>query len=147
MCGCNGGFGGGGSGPGTFTPGWVFIDVTHTMFQVAALTQSINLWLLEAAGVIHYKILKHSVVFDGPGITDYFLSIGIAGATADLLPEYDVESNAVAATNYAEDSMEQSYNMGGTQQLIITARSVGANLNASTTGAARIALLLSKAPF
>lgn len=144
MCGCNGGFPANG-GPGTAVPAWTKFSVTHTQLQAAALTNSITLFSLEAGGVIHGVKLKHSVVFDGPGITDYFLSLGIAGATADLLNEYDVENTPVANDNFALSSVLDTYNHGATTAILLTARSVGANLDASTSGAAEIWVLLSRA--
>lgn len=143
MCGC--GWGNGGGGPGTNIPAWTKFSVTHTQLQAAALTNDIQLFSLEPGGIIHGIKLKHSVTFDGPAITDYFLSIGIAGALQDLLNEYDVENNAVANDNFALASLLESYNHAVAASIRIAARSVGANLSTSTQGQADIWVLLSRA--
>lgn len=120
---------------------WQKINITHTQFQTAALTNTIKLTDLPAGAVVLATRLIPSVIFDGPGILDYYLSIGISGALQDLLTEYQVEDITPGNTEYAEAFSFQSFNYGATQELKITARSTGANLNASTTGAALVEIL------
>jgi hypothetical protein len=142
---CCCGFGGGGT-PGGNVPAWdTPIVVTHTQLQAAALTNSIVLTSLPAGTVLHGIKLKHSEVFDGPGITDYFLSIGWNGENPQgLLIEYDVENTAVGNTNFALSGMFESRNHAAAVNLILSARSIGANLDQSTTGSAQIWLLVSR---
>jgi len=141
MCGCNG-FGGGGN-PGVNVPGWQKFSVTHTQFQTAGLTQNILLYSLPAGGLIHGVKLKNTIAFAGAGITDYFLSLGFVGALDDLLIEYSV-TPAPAADSFAIAQTFDSRNHSAAVDVRIAARSTGANLSASTAGAADIWLLISR---
>lgn len=141
MCGCNG-FGGGGN-PGVNVPGWQKFSVVHTQFQTAGLTQNILLYNLPAGGLIHGVKLKQSIAFAGAGITGYFLSLGFVGALDDLLVEYPVNV-APANDTFAISQTFDSRNHAAAVAVRIAARSTGANLSASTAGAADIWLLISR---
>lgn len=142
MCGCGGGFGGGGSA-GVTVPAWKKFSVVHTQFQTAGLTQNILLYNLPAGGLIHGVKLKQSIAFAGAGITGYFLSLGFVGALDDLLIEYTV-TPAPAADTFAISQTFDSRNHSAAVAVQIAARSTGANLSASTAGAADIWLLISR---
>lgn len=135
------GFGGAGGG---FVPAWLSpIAISHTQFQTAGLTNSITVYTLPAGGVIHGVKLKHSVTFDGPAITEYWLSLGFAGETQALLIEYDVESTPVAADNFALSQVFDSRNHSAPVNVIMSARSVGNLLNTSQQGTAQLWLMVS----
>jgi len=135
------GFGGGGGGA---VPAWYpAFTITHIQFQAAALTNDISLYALPRGGIIHGVKLKHSVLWDGPGITEYWLSVGFVGDLQALLIEYDVESTPVGNTEFAISQTFDSRNHGATTDIRVGARAVGANLNASTQGTAQVWLLLS----
>ena len=114
------------------------ITVSHIDFQTAALTKSNTLFTLPAGAIVIGSRLKASAIFTGGAIANYFLSIGITGAEQDLMTEYDARNITPAADEYAEASIFQSFNFSATVDLKITARSVTANLDASTGGAADI---------
>lgn len=128
---------------GTIIPAWTSIDLSHTQFQTAALTRSIVVYQLPAGGIIHGVKLKHSVTFDGPAITEYWLSVGFLGDTQALLIEYDVESTAVANDNFAIAQTFDSRNHAAATDVYVSARSVGNNLNTSQQGTAKLWLLVS----
>ena len=131
-------------GPGV--PAWLApITITHVQFQTAALTNTSIVYSLPAGGIIHGVKLKHSVTFDGPAITEYWLSLGFAGESQALLIEYDVESTAVANDNFAISQVFDSRNHAAATNVIMTARSVGNLLNTSQQGTAQLWLLVSQA--
>lgn len=127
------------------SPTWFKFTLSHTQLQAAALTNSITLYALPAGCIIHGAKLKHSVTFDGPAITEYHLSLGFAGETQALLIEYDVESIAVGSNNFAISQTFDSRDHNDVVNVLVTGRSVGANLNTSTQGTAEVWLLVSKA--
>jgi hypothetical protein len=114
------------------------VDIAFSDLAIAALTNSILLFTLPSAGIIIGTRLKPEIIFSGPAITSYFLSLGVAGNTADIMTEYDVKNIAISDTEYAEAMAFQSFNYNNTTAILITARSVGANLSAANQGTAKI---------
>lgn len=138
-CCCGFGFGAGGMVPAWISP----ITFTHTQLQAAALTNSLLVYSLPAGGIIHGVKLKHSITFDGPAITEYWVSVGFAGDLQALLIEYDVESTPVGNDQFAISQTFDSRNHAAATSIFVGARSVGANLNTSTQGTAQLWLLVS----
>lgn len=62
-----------------------------------------------------------------------------------MLIEYDVESIAVGSNNFAISQTFDSRDHNDVVNVLVTGRSVGANLNTSTQGTAEVWLLVSKA--
>jgi len=114
------------------------ITIQHTDFQVAGLTDSNTLYALPAGAIVLFIRLKPSVIFTGGAITSYFLMIGITGTLQDLMTEYDARNIVVGDQEYAEAFSAQSFNFNAATNLIVSARSVGANLNASVSGTALV---------
>lgn len=79
-------------------PFWRKWTVGHADLQTAGLTNNIELFQLPAGGVLHGLKVKHSEAFAGTGITDYKVSVGIAGTLAKFIADFDVDS-AVSNTN------------------------------------------------
>lgn len=79
-------------------PFWRKWTVGHADLQTAATTNNIELFQLPAGGVLHALKLKHSEAFAGTGITDYKVSLGIAGTLGKFVADFDVDS-AVSNTN------------------------------------------------
>lgn len=113
---------------------WHKFTVTHTQLQAAALSNDIEIASLAPGEIIHGVKLKHSALFTGPAITNYFLSLGFAGGLQDLLIEYDVKTTAVGDTNFAVAHTFDTRNHAAAVSVRIAARSVGANLSTSTGG-------------
>lgn len=135
-----------GDGGGAGVPTWQNpINITHTELQAAALTNSVIKYTLPPAGIIHGVKLKHSVTFLGGAITEYNLSVGFLGLLQALLIEYNVLGTAVAADNFALAGTFDSRNHSANTSVYVAARSVGANLNASTQGLAQLWILVSRA--
>lgn len=130
-----------GSGFGSSAPmSGVKVNFAHTDLQIAALTRSITMYTLPIGGIVVFTRLVPSAAFAGAGITEYWLSIGVAGAIQDIMAEYRVDNVVPGNTEYAESFVPMSFNIGATTDLLISARSVGANLNQSNAGACTIEL-------
>lgn len=133
----SGGHGGRGQGFGGFFSGGILtqkVNIDHTMFQTAGLSNSITLWPIPAGALCLGSRLKCGSAWLGGAITNYFLSLGVAGATQDLMTEYDAMNIVVSDTEYAEAFAFQSFNYNAAVNLVVTARSVGGNLSLSTQG-------------
>jgi len=111
------------------------VTITYTLLLVAALTNSITLFAVPAGAMIVGTRLKVSTPFLGGAIANYFLSIGVAGSTQDLMGEYDSMNLVVGDTEYAEAQCFQSFNYNASVNILVTGRSVGNNLSAATQGA------------
>lgn len=114
------------------------ITIQHTEFQSAALTKSNTLFALPAGAIVMFIRLKPSVIFTGGAITSYFLMVGIVGTLQDLMTEYDARNIVVGNQEYAEAFAAQSFDFINTTNLKVSARSVGANLDASVSGTALV---------
>lgn len=127
------------------TPRWVKIAsaLGFASFSTAATTLSINLFVLPAGADIHEMKMKHSTSFLGGAITAYTISVGIAGTVAKYAAAFDV-FQAVSGTAFQLSHSVGSESHTATTQIIATATSTTANLNAATQGAVDIWALLSK---
>lgn len=137
----SGGSGGRGRGySGAFTGGILTqkITITHTEFQTAGLTFNKTLWALPAGAIVIGSRLKASATWQGGAIANYYLSIGISGALQQIMTEYDAMNIVIGNTEYAESFLFESFNYGASVDLKVAARSVGANLSASTQGTALV---------
>lgn len=128
-------------------PQWVKVAsaLSHTAFQTAAATNTITLFTLAIAGVIHATKIKQSASFTGGAIATYTLSIGIGGNLTKYGSAFDV-FQAPSNTAFQVSAVTGSENHGATTPIVITATSTGANLSASTAGAVDVWVLLSRAP-
>jgi len=128
-------------------PRWVKVGVaiSHVAFQAAALTNSINLFVLPAGADIHEVKIKHSTAFAGGAIASYTISVGISGTLAKYAAAFDV-FQAVSGTAFQLSHLVGGENQGATTQILATATSTVGNLNASTQGTVDIWALLSKTP-
>lgn len=129
-----------------FTPTWVKVGVAipYTSFQTAATTNSIALFTLAIAGVIHAVKIKHSTAFSGAAITAVTMSVGISGTNDKYASAFDV-FQAVSNTAFEMSSSGYAENHGATAAITVTSISTGANLTALSAGAVDIWALLSVA--
>jgi hypothetical protein len=129
-----------------------FGTVTFRDFSTAALTNTLNLFLLPAGNIIHMVRIKHGESFTGGSIATYTLAVGISGTAGKYASAFNV-FQSVSDTHY-QDSCPQaglncaaavsgSENFGSAVQIIATAVSTVANLSAATAGWADIWGLLS----
>lgn len=117
---------------------WTKYIIPYTSFTAAALTQTIEFFILPAKGVIEAVMLKSTTAFSGPSLTAYAALIGIAGDTGKYSNSYDVFA-AVNAANYQSFTASHSVeDFVAATSIKITATSVGANLNTVTAGALEV---------
>jgi len=112
-------------------------EIKSTNFSTAALTNNISM-SLPAGAIIIGSRLKVNTTFQGGAITNYYLSIGIASYLENILAQYDATNISVSSTEYAEALGFQSFDISNITTILVTATSVGANLNAATQGDAMI---------
>jgi hypothetical protein len=120
--------GGGGNGPT-----WTKYTVAYTTLAAAALTNSPVLFALPAKGVISKVAIKHTAAFAGGAISDYTVSVGITGNLTKYASAFDV-FQPVASNTAQISSGGFIEDFTSTTNVLITATSVGANLDAATAG-------------
>ena len=115
-------------------PRWKKFTVTHTDLQTAGLTNDIELFTLPGGGIIERIMMKHSEAFAGAGISDYDISVGIAGNLTKYAAAFDVDQ-AIGDTVFAlvANAGCETFNSGGAS-IRVSAVSVGANLDQTTAG-------------
>lgn len=133
------------AGGSPFVTAWQSYTVSYTQLAAAALTNSITLVSLPARTLIHAVVIKHSAAFTGGAIASYQVSVGISGATAkfaSLFSVFQAPGNTVAQVSSGPD-LE---NFGAATNILLSAVSTGANLNAATAGSVTVWLLTSVLP-
>jgi hypothetical protein len=125
-------------------PQWVKVGnaISYTAFSAVALTNTISLFLLPPAAIIHGIKVFLKTSFTGGSVSAYTISVG-DGSTAGL------DASAFNVFQAPGPNVYQlSSNFGGESlivatQIYATATSVGANLNAATAGTVDVLALLS----
>jgi len=128
------------------SPTWFKFSVTHLDFQIGALTNDIELYSMPAESVLHGAILKPSTTFLGGAISSYKLSLGLTGDLQRYMNLADVFTGPVAGDYFYDSSFMEARSFTVATSIRIAAQSIGANLSASTQGAADIWLLISDLP-
>jgi len=125
-------------------PIWHQYTVESTDLDAAATTNDIELFSLDAGGIIHAVKIKHSVAFTGGIISAYTVSVGITGTLA----KYHTAFNVFQAPGNTVQSIEtntETENHATSVSIRIAAISTGANLNAATGGTVDVWVLISQA--
>ena len=133
------------AGGSPFVTAWQSYTVSYTQLAAAALTNSITLVSLPAKTLIHGVVIKHSASFTGGAIASYQVSVGISGAPAkfaSLFSVFQAPGDTVAQVSSGPD-LE---NFGSATNILLSAVSTGANLNAATAGSVTVWLLTSVLP-
>lgn len=124
-------------------PFWRKYTVTHSQFQAAGMSNSVELFVLPAGGIVHAVKIKPSILFAGTGITDYKVSVGITGNLTKYAAAFDVDA-AVSDTNFQLSTTVggETHAAAGTS-IKAAATTTGANLDQSTAGSVDIWVLWS----
>ncbi len=128
------------------SPYWTKYTLTHTDFQTAALTNSIELFSLAAKTLIHKVIIKHTTAF--ASTTTYSLSVGITGTLAKYIAAFDVKQ-AVSSSTFGASLATVNATLedfSSATSIKITAVSTIDNLSTSTAGVADIYVQTSLLP-
>lgn len=137
---------GGSSGSLTEIPTFICFNFTHTDFQIAALTRSITLYSLPARGFKGRVVMRPTTQFAGTGITKYELAIGVSGDLQRYMLYQDVSVAVVDTLVFNGNGSDEVRNYGAAENILISARATGANLDQSTAGAVRCCLELAQMP-
>lgn len=132
----------------TAVPTWMKFTFTHVDLQTAALSNSFEIYSAPIRVNILGCVLKHTTQFAGTGITDYKVSVGLAGDLARYLPLFDVDtapSNTKPA-GYAERYFGDQLEFGAVTSVKVQGIATGANLSQSTAGAATLWMLIGRIP-
>jgi hypothetical protein len=139
-----------GSGGGTPTnptvvPTWMRFTFTHLDLQAAALTNDFEIYSAPVRVNLLGCIVKHTTQFAGVGITDYKITVGLAGDLARYLGSFDVDTVPADTkpVGYAEGYFGDQLQFGAVTSIRVGGTSVGANLDQSTAGEATLWLLVS----
>lgn len=126
---------------------WIKVGdaLSYTTFQTAATSKSNTLFSLIAGGIISGIKIKHSTAFAGTLITAVTMEVGVVGITDEYSsPAFDV-FQVVSATAFGLYNSVGSESATAATNILITARSTGANLSALSAGVVDVWALLSKA--
>lgn len=130
----------------TSVPSWTKYSVNYSQFAIASTSNSITLFSLPAAGVIHAIKIKHSTSFKGGAITAYTLDVSSAASNPGLYASpYDVFQVAVS-TAFQMSLDVHSENNSNAVNVLVRAAATGANLTSANQGAADIWVMTSITP-
>lgn len=113
--------------------GWKKYTFTHTQFQTAALTNTLECFSLAAYETLDTVLIKHNTAFAGTGITAYTIQVGITGTLDKYGGPFDV-FQAIGDTVKEINTVTDIESFSGSTSIKITAISSGANLDQSTAG-------------
>lgn len=122
---------------------WTKITKTFSNFSTAATTNTIELFVLPAKGVIHAIQINPSTTFSGGLIATYSISVGITGTLLKYAPAVTVFTGAVLPAISVIAGVES---LTATTSIKVTAVSTVANLSAATQGSVDIWVLTSTLP-
>lgn len=131
----------------TGVPQWYVWSVSHADLQAASTNNKVVLFTLPAGACVHEGYLNHRTQFAGTGITNYVMSLGNSVSSTFWITTRQVsvavnDSGTLGGPFSTQGTAIPSY--GTTTDLYVWATSTGANLNQSTAGVLRVALLLSQ---
>lgn len=121
----------------TALPKFTKVTIPYTSLQTAATTVHSTLFALPAGAMLTSIIAKHSVAFAGTSITDVYLQFGQGTTYAQFASMFDVLA-AVSDSNFAIMTPNFVGSWASTTNIVLTAKSVGANLSALTAGSVDI---------
>jgi hypothetical protein len=124
-------------------PIWVKFTVGFAAFSTAGLANTITLFNLPAAGVVHAIRIKHSTLFGGGTIASYTVSVGISGNHTKYAAAFDVHQ-AVADTAFQLSTTVGQESSANIVAITATATSTVGNLNAATGGSVDVWALISR---
>lgn len=127
----------------TGTPRWRKFTVDESDFTAAATSEHIELFSLEAGGIIHAVKIKHSTAFSGGGAGSVTLSVGIASNTTKYASAFDVFQAVADTTLQLSDSFNTEDHGSATSIRVEAVSDV--NVGDLTAGAAEIWVQVSEA--
>lgn len=110
------------------------ITKTFTDFSAAGLTSPAidSGFTLPAGGLIHDIQINPTIIFSGGSISGYSISIGIVGNNTKWITTKSI--GAGSSPTKTVTSASSLHSMSASVSVVLTALSVGANLNTATAG-------------
>lgn len=124
-------------------PVWRKYTLDFAALAAAAADKAVIIYALPPGGVVHDAKLKHSAAFSGGAINAYTVEVGLVGSTEKYVAPLNV-FQAPGDTVLGSGKGRFIENHGAATDIIVTAKSAGANLDAATAGSVDIWLLTSK---
>lgn len=113
------------------------IVLTYEDLQTAALTNTLNLFNLEAKEQVEIAQGKHSIAFTGGAISALTLELGVAGFVNKYTPAevpFSIFQAVSDAARFRENLFMEPESYAGVTALQLKVTSVGANLSELTQG-------------
>ena len=129
----------------TKVPVWQKVSFDFSNLATAGLTNDIEIFSLPLKGVLHQVVLKHTTAFSGGSISDYSLSLGLAGVLEKYTEVLDV-FQATGDTVFECAELFEILDFGSTTSVRLSAIAVGDNLDQAAAGAVDIWLKTSLLP-
>lgn len=129
--GSTGGSGGGGGGGVAPAPVMIHSQINYPSFASGTDEHAVIARITPAGKAIQSIIIKHNTKFEGLGVTQIFVSVGIPGEPDKFISLFDVGQDVTNAANAASLTV---YYPVTAQNIIVTAKAIGNNLNALTQG-------------
>lgn len=114
-------------------PRWRKFTYTFSDFATTATSFSTTALALQANEGIDAVIVYHSASFTGGALTAYTVEVGITGNTDKYSKPQDVFQASSGTTRRVSNILDAP-NLAATTDLIVTAKSVGADLDQATQG-------------
>jgi hypothetical protein len=112
---------------------WIGFKVQYSDFKSDATEETVGLKSLPPRLVLLGLIVRLSSSFVGPDISRFSISVGTKGEKNKFLHEFDVKQK-VSARSFKEDQLFTLSSWDKETEIIVTARSAGANLNTAIGG-------------
>lgn len=130
---------------GLTIPRWRKYTVDFSDVAVGSTSEQEVLFTLPAGGVVHAVKIKHSIAFEGTGITAVTASVGTTGDSDKFAAAFDVlQSVSDTALELTETPSAETHDSGG-QSVVAEIVTTGADLNVLTAGSVDIYVLWSVA--
>lgn len=114
-------------------PRWRKVTVPYTSLSSASTSFSVTALTLQAEEGLDAVVVKHTTAFSGGAISAYTVEVGVSGDTDKYGAIFDV-FQAIGATVSQANNVLDVPNFGATTDILLTAKSVGANLDQATAG-------------
>jgi hypothetical protein len=125
---------------------WEVYGVSYQTFSTGATVKAVTIRPLAVNEVLHAVVLRHTTEFRGGAISAYVLDIGYPGTASAFVTGYDVFTVPPAAPPGYGGYDAIYHNPLSATEVQVRATSTGANLDAATSGAATVWLLVSALP-
>lgn len=127
------------------SPQWIKVTKVFGDFATAGITNSITIYALTAKQYIHDVKVVPTTAFSGGIIATYTISVGIGGSLVKYAAAVDCFTGNTS-TNLVHTPLAGLESLSGSTNILATAVSTVANLNAATAGAVTFYLLISTVP-